>query len=152
MEEISLLTQMESILRQELEAYRSLLLLSEKQMLLLKEGEPDTEAIAALMDQKIQTMHAIHALDPGHRAIRERWEQQYTAFAEDQRKPIAALKHTLLSLLGQLKTMEDQIAARIQQCEKEISRQLKLMYQGRSANKAYFKFHQGPPRYLDKKK
>ncbi|MBD3266714.1 hypothetical protein GF373_08600 [bacterium] len=152
MTEQSILQQMVHALRAEFFEYQNLNTLSEKQLDLLADSNPNVEQIARVMDHKIKLVETINNLEANHKEIKSQWETDYTLFSPEEKEEIAQLKESLLRTIEQLQEMENQIEQGIKKCETELNQQLHAIQKGRSANQAYFKYDQGPPRYIDKKK
>ena len=152
MQDQCVLQQMEEALRIEYQEYENILALSETQFNLLQEPDPDVARIASIMDQKMSIMDSVREIELSHKPVKEKWGTVYSLFNADDKQKIVLLKEKLMTILMNLKDLEDQIADSIRKCESAIALQLKAIYQGRYVNQAYFKINQGSSRYIDKKK
>lgn len=152
MNETSLLRLMESALREECTQYEQLFDLSHQQFILLKEEDPDTDAIADLMNRKIELVKNIEEMDIRQESVRKRWACECERHTPEERAEIAQLRDKNVSLIERLHQMENAIIQAIKRCEREINRRLKNLQKGRMVNQAYFTYERVPSRYIDKKK
>lgn len=148
----SILQQMEAALKEEEKLYHELMAFSQDQFEELQQKEPDTEKVAFLMEQKMEVLDKIRNTESNHKTIKNKWEQEYQSFPPEQRQSLADQKEILMKLIEDLRDIEDAIAEGIRVHEKEINRQLMLLYKNRAISKAYFKQENAPSRYIDKKK
>lgn len=143
---------MESALQEEYARYEQLLVLSEQQLSLLKEVDPDTDTIADLMNRKIELLKGIQELEIQQEPVRHQWNREFECFTLEERAEVSRLRDRSVHLIEQLHRLEQDIAKDIKRCEAEINRKLKSFHQGRIANQAYFSFERLPSRFIDKTK
>ena len=146
----SLPEQMECVLADEYQFYEQMVPLSEEQLVLLEETEPNVERIARLMGKKMELVEVIRHLEEEHREVRIAWEKHHTIYPPEEREGLSHWKEALALLLERLQEMEDRIEIELKRCEVEVSRELRRLHLDRMKNRAYFRLEFSPPRYIDK--
>lgn len=152
MQNYDLLKQLESAFIEEKTIYDKIRSISNKQLELIAEKSKDAETLASLMNEKWELIQQVQAIEKSHQPIKSSWEEVYTAYDEDVRKPATKLKDELLKLIGELQTMEDEIAAGLRSQMIDINQQLLSLHKEKKGAKAYFNQRDvRPPRFFDKK-
>lgn len=146
-----LLQQMEAALEEEYNQYNRILDLSEEQIQLIDEIEPDVDRISDIMTRKITVLDEIKILESQHHPLKESWEKLRGNYSENEKKNIAEWKDRCLGLIERLKDIEDRIAVNIKRIEKEINQRLRNIQKGREVRRAYFSSETRPPRFVDRK-
>lgn len=153
MQNHDLLKQLENALIEEKTIYEKILSISKAQLELIAEKTKDAETLASWMEEKWELIQNVQALEESHQPIKSSWEEVYTAYDEDTRKPAAQLKEELLELIGKLQVMEDEITAGLRSQMIDINQQLISLHKEKKSTKAYFNQRDvKPPRFFDKKK
>ncbi len=152
MKETCLLRLMEDAVQEEYDLYERLYHLSEQQLELLGTDEPDVDAIADVMNRKMDLIGDIQSVENRHTPVKEQWEQKYLQYTAQERDGLSQLRERELQLIERLHRMEEEIAQGIKHCEADINRRLNNLRIGRTANQAYFRYERLPPKYIDKRK
>lgn len=152
MSETCLLQLMEDAVQEEYDLYEGLYNLSERQLELLGADDPDVDAIADLMNRKMDLIGQIQSVENRHIPVKEQWEQNYLQYSPQEREGLSQFRERELKLIERLHRMEDEIAQGIKHCEADINRRLNNLQIGRTANQAYFSYERLPPKYIDKRK
>jgi len=142
--------EMESALRDEYEGYERLLRLSEEQISVLRQADPDIEKAAALMHQKVKLAGELRAIEHGHADLKERWEQEYSVCSDAERQAVARMRDQTVAVIERLLQLENETIEALHACKMEVGRRLNALQQGRHAANAYFTPERQPPRFVDK--
>ncbi|MBZ0257331.1 hypothetical protein K8I31_14780 [bacterium] len=152
MQNHDLLKQLENALIEEKTIYEKIRVISKTQLELIAEKSKDAETLASLMNEKWELIQQVQAVEESHQPIKSSWEEVYTAYDEDIRKTATELKRELLELIGELQTMEDEVAAGLRSQMIDINQQLTLLHKEKKGAKAYFNQRDvRPPRFFDQK-
>ncbi len=143
---------MNDALREEHNKYLEMLELSNEQVSLLRETDPDTAKIARLMNQKVQIVEELQVLEQNHQQVKDQWHLEYQQYSLDDRNVIKEIRDASIQTIERLNASEEIIAKSIKRHQVDINQQLGNFQQGRNANQAYFSYESMPPRYIDKKK
>lgn len=143
-------SQLVEALKKECNLYRQMLVLSNEQVKLIEDDEPDIDRIAVLMDEKMHITSEIEALDAEHRVIKQNWEQSYESFADEDRQEVKDERDRITEVLETLQQLELQVTAFLKTAEKEVSIKLQNIYKSRSINRAYFHAEKHPPKYINR--
>ncbi len=141
---------MESALREECQGYEKLLELSEEQIALLRQDQPDIDRAAALMNQKIQLAGELRVLEERNAPLKERWARDYTACPGEERRAVAGMRDRTVAVIERLQALETETIERLRECKAGVGRQLRALQQARQAANAYFVTERIPPRFIDK--
>ncbi len=141
---------MESALREECRGYEQLLELSEEQIAILRQDQPDIDRAAALMHQKIKLAGDLHALEKRNAPVKERWARDFATCSGEERQAVAGLRDQTVALIERLQALETETIAHLRKCKTEVGRQLRALQQARQAANAYFAPERRPPRFIDK--
>ncbi|MBN2327593.1 MAG: hypothetical protein JXR73_10605 [Candidatus Omnitrophica bacterium] len=152
MSDTSLLLQINDALSRELALFEQIDELSQNQMALLREENPDADAIARQMTRKAELMDQLQAVKDQNLAVKEAWEREYRQYTDEERREIKQIRNQSIQIVEQIYEREQEIAQAIKTGLAEIHQKIDNLYNARFANKAYFTHETPSPRYFDKKK
>lgn len=150
----TLIRSVEDALSSELDLYREIEALSERQMETLAKPSPDEEVVAQIMQAKHDLILRISDLEHQHAPLKDQYEQVRSSIPQEKKDKLQSLRDALDALLPKLLEMERQCEKQLKVCGENLEKQLRQLQTTRRARQAYNAYARQavPPRFYDKKR